>query len=67
MDLKNYDGVVWIQLAHDRFQRYAAVNTLIKLGVPWGGGFDYISNCLLLEYYRVPWVLLVVVGGGVML
>jgi hypothetical protein len=32
---KQYNGIVWIQVVHDRFWRQAAVNILMKLNEAW--------------------------------
>jgi hypothetical protein len=58
MDLRKIgiDGANWIQLAQDRFQWRAFVNTVMKLRVPQESGifFDKLSNNQLLKY-PAPW------------
>jgi hypothetical protein len=44
MDLRDMgrEGVDWLHLAYDKDQWRAVVNMVMKLRVPWGGGFlDY--------------------------
>jgi hypothetical protein len=46
MDLREigWDGVDWIDMAQDRDQWRALVNTVLSLRVPWGAG-GFLRGC----------------------
>jgi hypothetical protein len=72
MDLKEigWDGVDWIDMAEDRDQCWALVNTVLNLWVPQNAG-KFLSGCpingssrraLLHKYVRYIFLLLFLVG-----